>query len=92
MVAVAGFTSGLFIPDEPRRDTALQDGRTGAPEESGRTPASLSPSASASTEPSAAKRASSSALPGAGPDTAGPPRARIGATDAGAPPALHPTR
>ncbi|MEU6657041.1 hypothetical protein ABZ904_49110, partial [Streptomyces sp. NPDC046900] len=60
-VAVAGFTSVLLIPDEPRRDTALEDGRTGAPEESGRTPASLSPSASASTEPSAAKRASSSA-------------------------------
>jgi murein L,D-transpeptidase YcbB/YkuD len=61
VVAVAGFTSGLLNPDEPGRDTALQDGRTGAPEESGRTPASLSPSASASTEASAAKRASSSA-------------------------------
>ncbi|MER5686368.1 peptidoglycan-binding protein, partial [Streptomyces sp. NPDC002205] len=82
MVAVAGFTSGLFILDEPRRDTALQDGRTGAPEESGRTPASLSPSASASTEPSAAKRASSSALPAWPTSTSATPAARIGSAGA----------
>jgi hypothetical protein len=61
--AAAGYTSGLFTPDEPSRDTALQDGRTNAPEESGRGPAS----ASASTEPSATKHARPSASTSATP-------------------------
>ncbi|MET8808468.1 hypothetical protein ABZX53_38560, partial [Streptomyces sp. NPDC004546] len=77
VVAVAGFTSGLLTPDKPKRDTTLQDGRTNTPEESGRTPASLSPSASRSTEPSAAKRASSSTLPAWPTSTSGQAAARL---------------
>ncbi|MGI5133511.1 MULTISPECIES: hypothetical protein [unclassified Streptomyces] len=55
--AAAGYASGLFTPDESSGDTALQDGHTNAPDESGRTPGS----ASASTEPSAPKHARPSA-------------------------------
>jgi hypothetical protein len=61
--AAAGYTSGMFTPDEPSRDTALQDRHTNAPEEPGRTPAS----ASTSTEPSAPKHASPSASTSATP-------------------------
>jgi hypothetical protein len=62
--AAASYTSGLFTPDEPSGDTALQDGRINAPDESGRTPGS----ASAPTEPSAPKHARPSASKPAAPN------------------------